>query len=164
MMFEIEELIKSINRSGIKAVLRHAAIINDPASSEEMKAQALENVRAIAHIGKLEINTSAPKKNKPVVAQPAEAIRPVQPPIQASPARQSPQIQQTIAPPGAEFHEQFAQYHKMDPATFKQIWHKMTPEQQQTTQDWHAEQLAAPKIQKNIEQLYNLFMQLKKRL
>jgi hypothetical protein len=49
---------------------------------------------------------------------------------------------------------------------FKATWNAMTPEQQKVTKDWHAQQLAAPKIKmaKSIDSLYNLFTELKKHL
>lgn len=40
--------MKSADRSAMKAMLRHAAIINDPASTEEMKDQARDNILAIS--------------------------------------------------------------------------------------------------------------------
>jgi hypothetical protein len=49
MMQEIEELIKSTSSAAAKkAILRHAAIIANPESSDELKAQARDNILAIS--------------------------------------------------------------------------------------------------------------------
>ena len=47
-LHEIEELIKNAERSAMKAMLRHATIISNPASSQEEKDQARDNILAIA--------------------------------------------------------------------------------------------------------------------
>ena len=46
-MFEIEELIKSADKKNLKAMLRQAAIFANPASTQEMKDQARDNILAI---------------------------------------------------------------------------------------------------------------------
>ncbi len=155
-LHEIEELCKNVNRNAIKALLRNAAIMKDPNATPEMRALAEANVKAISY-NKPIPKPKAERKPKKVKAAAAEqATQLVQTP--------SPQTPAAAASPKVEFHEEFARHHGIDPAKFKQTWHAMTPEQQKVTQDWHAEQVAAPKMQKSLEQLYSLFSELKKRL
>ena len=156
-LHEIEELCKTVNRNAIKALLRNAAIMKDPNASPEMRAQAEANVKAISYNKPIPKPKADPKPKKVKAAAAEQATQLVQTPKPQTPAAAAPS-------PKVEFHEQFAQHHGIDPAKFKQTWSAMTPEQQKITQDWHAEQVAAPKIQKSVEQLYNLFVELKKRL
>lgn len=170
MMHEIEELMKGVNRSAIKAMLRHATIINDPMSSEKVKAQALENVRAIAHSGKLALDTSAPKKVKaikPVVAPAAESAQPAQQPVQVPPATQSPQIQQpagVTVPPKIEYpqglHLSPINTVGHDEAAMKGIFDALPDHEKQHVAEWHSKN----KMVKSIDTLYSLFTQLKKHL
>lgn len=191
---DMEELFKSgVNRAAIKAYLRNAAILRDPAATPEMKELAEANVKAIAN------NQPMPKpksqkqpKQKAAVAE--QAAQPV-----ASPQTQTPAAAAPSQDAPVEFHQQFAQHHGLDPAKFKATWEAMSPEQQKITQDWHAEQVAKPaapvtpakpvaavpaapqpikvvnnavtpaasqphKMAKSVDALYDLFVELKKRL
>ena len=151
---ELEELFKSVNRNAIKAFLRNSAILKDPSATPEMKELAQANVKAITQ--NQPIPRPKKKTNKKPEVQATQLVQPVIPQGQAP--VQSPQRKM-------EFHEEFAQHHGIDPVKFKATWNAMTPEQQNTTKQWHTEQLsAAPKIQKSIDKLYDLFAELKKNL
>lgn len=165
---EIEELFKTVNRGAIKAFLRNAAILKDPAASQEMKELAEANVKAISQ-NKPPIKpkaTPAPKQKKPKAAAPEQATQLIQQPAPQTPAAAAPSQSAPVqSSPKKEFHEAFAEHHGIDKSKFKETWHAMTPEQQKITQQWHLEQLtAAPKIAKSIDALYVLFSELKKHL
>jgi hypothetical protein len=164
---EIEELFKNVNRGAIKAFLRNAAILKDPAATQEMKALAAENVKAISQNRPIPKPKAAPKQRKQKAAAAEQAIQLAQQPAPQTPAAAAPPSAGQVQPsPKMEFHEEFAQHHGIDPAKFKATWTAMSPEQQKITQDWHAEQLSAPKMKvaKSIDTLYNLFAELKKHL
>lgn len=164
---EIEELFKNVNRGAIKAFLRNAAILKDPASTPEMKALASENVKAISQNKPLPKPKADPKPKKQKAAVAEQATQLVQQPVPQTPAAAAPSPVAPVQPSRKmEFHEEFARHHNIDPVKFKATWQAMSPEQQKITQDWHAEQLAAPKIKvaKSIDSLYNLFTELKKHL
>lgn len=163
-LHEIEELIKNVNRNAIKALLRNAAVMKDPTATPEMRAQAEANVKAISYNKPLPKEPKAPRKQKAAAAEQATQL--VQTPLAQKPVAAAPPVLSAVPSPKMEFHQEFAQHHGLDPAAFKQTWHAMTPEQQKITQDWHAEQLAAPKIKvaKSVDALYNLFSQLRKHL
>lgn len=160
---EIEELIKNVNRNAIKALLRNAAIMKDPKSTPEMRAQAEANVKAISY-NKPIPKPKEPKQKKVKAAASEQATQLVRPPAPQTPVAAAPSSSSGVPSPKMEFHEQFAQHHGIDPVKFKATWHAMTPDQQKITQDWHAQQLAAPKIAKSVETLYSLFTELKKHL
>lgn len=165
---EIEELFKSVNRNAIKAFLRNAAILKDPAATPEMKALAAENVKAISMNKPIPKPKAEPKPKKQKAAAVAEqAIQPVQQPVTQTPAAAAPSPVAPVQPsPKMEFHEEFARHHGVDPVKFKATYNAMSPEQQKMTHEWHAQQLTTPKIKmaKSIDSLYNLFTQLKKHL
>lgn len=163
---EIEELIKNVNRNAIKALLRNAAIMKDPAATAEMKAQAEANVKAISYNKPIPKPKSDPKPRKQKAAAAEQATQLVTPPPTQTPVAAAPPKLSAVPSPKMEFHQEFAQHHGLDPSAFKQTWHAMTPDQQKITQDWHAEQLAAPKMKvaKSVDTLYNLFSQLRKHL
>ena len=164
MMHEIEELMKGADRGAMKAMLRHAAIISDPTSSQELKDQARDNILAIS------AQKPAPKKVKvikPVVAPAAEAIQPVQQPVQASPAPQSPQIQQTAGaampskieyPEGLHLSPLNADGH--DETAMRGIFNALSDPEKQHISEWYSKN----KMAKSIDTLYGLFTQLKKHL
>lgn len=143
---EIEELCKTVNRNAIKALLHNAALMKDPNTSPELRAQAEANVKAISYNKPL----PHPDKPKKIKQQKVVANTPVTPAVDAAPK--------------VEFHEEFAQHHGIDPVKFKETWSSMNPKQQQVTRNWHAEQVLKPKINKSIDSLYNLFTELKKHL
>jgi hypothetical protein len=108
----------------------------------------------------------ASKKQK-AAAVAEQAIQPAKQPVPQTPAAAAPSpVAPVQSSPKMEFHEEFARHHGVDPMKFKATWNAMTPEQQKVTKDWHAQQLAAPKIKmaKSIDSLYNLFTELKKHL
>lgn len=165
---EIEELCKTVNRNAIKALLRNAAIMKDPNSSPEMRAQAEMNVKAISYNKPLPKVGAEPKQKKVKAAASEQATQLVQQPASQTPVAAAPSSPVQMVPsPKMEFHQEFAQHHGLEPQKFANTWKAMTPEQQKITQDWHAEQLAAPKvtkIAKSVETLYDLFTQLRKHL
>ncbi len=59
------------------------------------------------------------------------------------------------------FHEEFVQHHGGDATKFKAAFDAMSPEQQKVTQTWHKQQVAN-KLKKSIDNLYELFVALKK--
>lgn len=83
-LHEVEELIKSIDRSAIKQLLQHAAILKDPKASSTAKAKALEQVNAIAKLSTKNsiIAQNEPKKSTPKVVKPtAELATPTRPKV-----------------------------------------------------------------------------------
>ncbi len=166
-MHEIEELCKTVNRNAIKALLRNAAIMKDPAATPEMKAQAEANVKAISYNKPLPKVGAAPRQKKQKAAAAEQATQLVQTPqpTQTPVAAASP-VSSQVPSPKMEFHQEFAQHHGVNPEAFKSTWSAMTPEQQKVTMDWHTEQLAKPKLKvaKSLDSLYDLFSQLKKHL
>lgn len=167
-LIEIEELIKNVNRNAIKALLRNAAIMKDPAATPEMRAQAEANVKAISYnkpLPKPKAEPKAPRKQKAAAAEQATQLVSTSP-AQKPAAAAIPPVSSEVPSPKMEFHQEFAQHHGVDPVAFKQTWNAMTPDQQKITKDWHAEQLATPKLKvaKSVDALYNLFSQLRKHL
>lgn len=149
IMQEIEELIKSVNRNAIKAMLRNAAVLGDAKATNEMKAQALENVKAIA-------------ANKPVQKKKATkpAAAPEMPPVHQlaqapAPSPLTPQIQY---PEG--LHESPLNSGGHDETAMRGIFDALPHEEKQHIADWHA----STKVQKSIETLFDLFKELKKHL
>lgn len=150
-MQEIEELMKNVNRSAIKAMLRNAAILGDAKATDEMKSQALENVRAIA-------GNKQPKKTKKVKAQ---AVAPEMPPVHqlAQQAAPSPLTPPPVAyPEGLHLSPLNSGGH--DEAAMRGIFDSLPHEEKQHVADWHA----STKVQKSVETLFSLFTELKKRL
>lgn len=174
-LYEIEELIKNVNRNAIKALLRNAAIMKDPTASSEMRAQAEANVKAISYNKPIPREPKAPKKQKAAAAEQATQLvqtPPAQMPVAAAPSKLS-----VVSSPKMEFHKEFAQHHGVDPVAFKATYEAMSPEHQKITQDWHAAEIAKPKmpavavapiapikIAKSVDSLYNLFTALRKHL
>lgn len=154
---QIEELMKTVNKNAIKAMLRNAAILNDPNVSDEMKAQALENVKAIA-------GNKAPKKQQKVKTQieapVAAPTQLAQPPAPAAPAEPviaaAPQLIQY--PEGLHLSPLNSGGH--DEKAMRGIFDSLPDHEKKSIVDWHA----STKVQKSVESLYALFQELKKRL
>lgn len=143
---QIEELFKTVNRSAIKAMLRNAAILGDEKATDEMKAQALENVKAIA-------GNKQPKKPKKVKAP---AVAPMMAAVQqpaAAPAQ--PQIQY---PEGLHLSPLNTGGH--DETAMRGIFDSLPHEEKQHIVDWHA----ANQVKKSVETIRGLFKELKKHL
>jgi hypothetical protein len=88
---EIEELFKNVNRGAIKAFLRNAAVLKDPAATPEMKALAAENVKAISMNKPIPKPKAEPKPKKQKAAAVAEqAIQPAKQPVPQTPAAAAP--------------------------------------------------------------------------
>jgi hypothetical protein len=167
-LFKSEEFAKSVNRHALNMLFRNTAIIRDPNLSAEQKAQAMENIKAIAHNLEPKPISSKPKKAKtpkqqtaaPKINKPTETV---------STPSVKPKMQ-TAAPTASamseehQFPEDFHTHHGVDPVKFKAAWGAMTPEQKKTTLDWHKEQVAAKTVKKSIDKLYALFETLKKQI
>ncbi len=149
-MQQIEELMKTVNRSAIKAMLRNAAILGDEKATDEMKAQALENVKAIA-------GNKQPKKSKKVKA-PEAAAAPMMAAVQQPAAPAAPEQPQIQYPEGLHLSPLNTGGH--DEAAMRGIFDSLPHEEKQHVADWHA----STKVQKSIETLFSLFTQLKKHL
>lgn len=149
-MQQIEELMKNVNRSAIKAMLRNAAILGDEKATDEMKAQALENVKAIA-------GNKQPKKSKKVKAPTAAApmMAAVQQPAAPAATPEQPQIQM---PEGLHLSPLNTGGH--DEAGMRGIFDSLPHEEKQHIADWHA----ANQVKKSVETLRGLFKELKKHL
>ena len=151
MLHEIEELIKNADRGAMKAMLRHAAIIADPASSQELKDQARDNILAIS------ASKPKPKKVKaikPVVAAaPAavEAPQPAQAPVSTTPSNIEYPEGLHLSPINTVGH---------DEAAMKGIFDALPDHEKQHVVEWHSKN----KMAKSIDTLYGLFTQLKKHL
>lgn len=149
-LHEIEELIKTVNRNAIKAMLRNAAILGDAKATDEMKSQALENVKAIAA-------NKAPRKSrvKPVVAEAPAMNLAQQPAIQQPVAAQPSPIQYPenlhLTPLNASGH---------DEPTMRSIFDALPDAEKKSVVDWHSN----IKMKKSVDSLYDLFTELKKRL
>lgn len=168
---EIEELIKTVNRNAIKALLRNAAILKDPAATPEMRAMAEANVKAISYNKPLPKNPGAPKRQKKVKAAAAEqATQLVQSPPTQTPAAAAPQPKVKL-----KYSPAYQHY-----GVSEEMWHK-APEAHNDLFNHHNEVMAGkhpdlmhiktaveaakPKaIKKSLEQLHSLFTELKKRL
>ena len=144
---QIEELFKTVNRSAIKAMLRNAAILGDEKATDEMKAQALENVKAIAG----NKQPKKPKKAKAIAAAPMMTVQ--QPAAPAAP--EQPQIQM---PEGLHLSPLNTGGH--DEAGMRGIFDSLPHEEKQHIVDWHA----ANQVKKSVETLRGLFKELKKHL
>ncbi len=145
---QIEELLKTVNRSAIKAMLRNAAILSDAKATDEMKAQALENVKAIA-------GNKQPKKSRKVKAPAVAPMQLVQEPAPVAAAPAQPQIQM---PEGLHLSPLNTGGH--DEAGMRQIFDSLPHEEKQHIVDWHA----ANQVKKSVETLRDLFKELKKHL
>lgn len=166
-LHEIEELIKGVNRNAIKALLQNAAIMKDPNTTPEMRAQAEANVKAISYNQPIPRNT-APKKQKVAAAE--QAPPPVTPPAQQTPAAVNP----AIANVKLKYSPAYQHY-----GVNEEMWNK-TPEAQQGLFQHHNEVMAGkhpdlmhiktavesmkPKMIKSIDSLYDLFTELRKHL
>ena len=173
-LHEIEELFKSVNPKAMKAFLRNAATLQDPNASHEMKVLAVENIKAITQNKPIPRSQTdkppkQPKKIKPVVAE------------QATQLVQQPAVQTPATTPSSIGKIQY----KYSPAyqhygVTEDMWNK-TPEAHADLFNHHNEVMAGkhpglmhiknaveqtmkPKIAKSIDSLYDLFVELKKRL
>lgn len=147
-MQEIEELMKNVNRSAIKAMLRNAAILGDEKATDEMKAQALENVKAIA-------GNKQPKKSKKVKAVAVAPMMAVQQPVAPATPPAQPQIQY---PEGLHLTPLNTGGH--DETAMRGIFDSLPHEEKQHIVDWHA----ANQVKKSVETIRDLFKELKKHL
>lgn len=165
---EIEELVKTVNRNAIKALLRNAAIMKDPKVSPEMRAQAEANFKAISYNKPI---PTEPKPKKQKIAAAEQATQLVQPPATQMPAAASPVSTQNIK---LKYSPAYQHY-----GVTEDMWNK-TPEAQQPLFQHHNEVMAGkhpdlmhiktaveqmkPKMIKSIDSLYDLFTELKKHL
>lgn len=175
---EIEELVKAVNRNAIKALLRNAAIMQDPKSSPEMRAQAEANVKAIAYNKPLPKPPGAPKQKKVKAAAAEQATQLVQTPTPQTPAAAAPiSPEAPVAQPKLKLKYSPAYQHY---GVSEDMWNA-TPHAHQELFNHHNEVMAGkhpdlmhiksaveaakPKmIKKSLEQLFNLFTELKKSL
>ncbi len=148
-MQQIEELMKTVNRSAIKAMLRNAAILGDEKATDEMKAQALENVKAIA-------GNKQPKKSKKVKAP--EAAAPMMAAVQQPAAPAAPEQPQIQYPEGLHLSPLNTGGH--DETAMRGIFDSLPHEEKQHVIDWHAKN----QVKKSVETLRGLFKELKKHL
>ena len=137
---EIEELFKAVNHSSIKDLLRYSKIMADRNASPEDRAKASANFKAISN------SSGIPSKSNKQIKPNAVAAEQAKQPAQSSPA-QTPAAaapSQVVVPPTAQtpFHEEFARHHGVDPVAFKNAFTNMSPEQQQTTRDWHQAEIS----------------------
>jgi hypothetical protein len=152
---EIEELIKSVNRNAIKAMLRNTAALSDENATDEMKMQAIENIKAIAankplpKKSKIKSKPMAPVEQQPIVTAPTPAPTPAQQPVAA------PKIEY---PQGLHLHPLNAAGH--DENAMRSWFDALPDDNKKSIVDWHA----GLKLDKSINTLYNLFSELKKRL
>jgi len=133
---EIEQLIKSVNAKHIKAIMRSAVILGDANATDEMKSQALANVRAITSGKKTKIKQS---------------VQPIKPVDTATP-------QKIEYPEG--LHLSPLNTHGHDEASMRGIFDALPDHEKKSISDWYA----STKMTKSIDSLYNLFKELKKRL
>lgn len=170
---EIEELVKAVNRNAIKALLRNAAIMQDPKSSPEMRAQAEANVKAIAYNKPLPKPPGAPKQKKVKAAAAEQATQLAQAPQTQTPAAAAPPVVQPKVK--LKYSPVYQHY-----GVTQDMWNA-TPHAHQDLFNHHNEVMAGkhpdlmhiksaveaakPKmIKKSLEQLFDLFSELKKRL
>lgn len=173
-LHEIEELIKTVNRNAIKALLRNAAIMKDPNSTPELRAQAEANVKAISYNKPLPKPPGAPKQKKVKAAAAEQATQLVQSPPTQRPAAAVPSPSGT-ANIKLKYSPAYQHY-----GVSEDMWHK-APEAHQDLFNHHNEVMAGKHpdlmhiktaveaakpqaIKKSLEQLYDLFSELKKRL
>lgn len=145
---QIEELFKTVNRSAIKAMLRNAAILGDEKATDEMKAQALENVKAIA-------GNKQPKKPKKVKTPAVTPMMAAQQPTTPAAAPAQPQIQY---PEGLHLTPLNTGGH--DETAMRGIFDSLPHEEKQHIVDWHA----TNQVKKSVETIHDLFKELKKHL
>jgi len=174
-MHEIEELIKTVNRNAIKALLRNAAIMKDPAATPEMRAQAEANVKAISYNKPLPKEPKPPRQKKVKAAAPEQATQLVQQPVPQTPVAAAPSLAPTSTGNIKLKYSPVYQHYGVS----QEMWDK-TPDAHQGLFQHHNEVMAGkhpnlmhiktaveaakPKMMKSIDQLYNLFSQLKKHL
>lgn len=160
---EIEELIKATKPNAIKAMLRNAAILNDPNVTEEMRRQALENVKAIAANKptneikdiKMKPASAAPAKPKKVKSSPEQAIKLAQVQAMKPPVAEQPKLDY---PQG--LHETELNVSGHDEPAMKGIFNALPDHEKKSIIDWHAN----TKMKKSIDTLHNLFVELKKHI
>jgi len=162
-MFEIEELMKGMNSKAYKAMLRNAAILNDPNVTEEMRRQALDNVKAIAANKPMneikDIKMKSPEvkiaKPKKVKATPDQAIKLAQiqatPNFQPAPAKLEYPTDLHLSPLNTSGHDENA---------MKGIFDALPDHEKKSVIDWHTKN----KMSKSIDSLYSLFIELKKHI
>lgn len=140
---EIEELIKAVNKNAVKAMLRNAAILDNPNMSDEMKALAIENVKAI--VG----NRQGAKKTK---------LKSVEQPIQPVPVAAAPEAPKMEYPQGLHLSPLNTAGH--DENAMKGIFDSLPDHEKKSIIDWHS----GIQMKKSVDTLYNLFVELKKHL
>jgi type IV secretory pathway VirB10-like protein len=143
---EIEELFKSEDfaksKAAIHAVLRNAALLHNKEATPEEKAIATENIKAITH-GK--------QKKEPKLPAPVKALQ------QKKPKSEIP------FPHDFHLHHKKADGSPITKEEFKGTWDSMTHGQRKTTAEFHQNHLAS-KVNKSVDTLRNLFLELKKHL
>ncbi len=171
-LHEIEELIKSVNRNAIKALLRNAAIMKDPAATPEMKAQAEANVKAISYNKPIPKPKADPKPRKQKAAATEQATQlvkpsPAQTPVAAAPSQNAP-----VKSFGLPYHPDYEKHYGVT----EQQWKAADPSAHHELAAHHnamlsAKQPATPavatqplKVAKSVDSLYNLFSELRKHL
>jgi hypothetical protein len=193
-LHEIEELFKTVNRNAIRAFLRNAAVLKDPAATPEMKAQAAQNVKVISATGsaaKIRSKTqlaeitgqpipprAKPQKQNSQAAAPEQATQLVQQPAPRTPEAAAPSQQLEALP----YHPDYAQY-----GVDENAWKGAPPEAHHELVAHHTKAQAAPpavapvmtpppgagtavaastpvKVMKSVDKLYDLFSTLKKNL
>lgn len=157
-LVEIEELIKSVNRNAIKAMMRNAAILGDAKATDEMKAQALDNVKAIAAnkpLPKIKNKPTAPPTITPVA--PAAAAAVVTPPTAGTPLQPQPSAQHEYP---QDLHLSPLNTAGHDEKAMRGIFDSLPDHEKKSVVDWHAK----TKINKSVDALYDLFAQLKTHL
>ena len=174
---EIEELIKTVNRNAIKALLRNAAIMKDPNSTPELRAQAEANVKAISYNKPLPKPPGAPRQKKVKAAAAEQATQLVQSPLTQTPAAAVPPQSAKLQPNVKLKYSPAYQHYGVS----QEHWDKAQPDAHQALFAHHNEvmggkhpdlmhiksavEAAKPKmIKKSLEQLFDLFSELKKRL
>lgn len=171
-LHEIEELIKNVNRNAIKALLRNAAIMKDPAATPEMKAQAEANVKAISYNKPLPKPKAEPKPRKQKAAAAEQATQLVKPAPAQKPAAAAPSQATPAKLSGLPYHPDYQKHYGVT----EQQWNSAEPSAHHELAAHHAatisaKQPAAPtapaqplKIAKSVDSLYNLFSALRKHL
>jgi hypothetical protein len=168
-LHEIEELIKNVNRNAIKALLRNAAIMKDPAATPEMKAQAEANVKAISYNKPLPKPKAEPKPRKQKAAAAEQATQlvkpsPAQTPVAAAPSKIAP-----VKSSGLPYHPDYGTHYGVT----EEQWKAADPSAHHELAAHHnaamaaVKQPAAPqplKVAKSVDSLYNLFSELRKHL
>lgn len=182
---ELEELFKSEalikNKAMVRALLRNAEMLHKPESTEEQKAQAIQNIKAInASYQQKQLpkdkKVKAPKVQEPI--QPSEAQTVQKPTITSStpaPIESTVQPVQPVPPKMTYKYSPIYQHYDIS----EDAWNKAKPDAHQSLFNFHnevmsgkhpefghvkqfVEQQRAAQMKKSLDHLYNLFQELKK--